>query len=348
MAMRELLRKLENGEHLGKTDVREAVEQLLSDTVPAGDKEEFLSKLHRRGETPAEIAAFVDALLVHAVVPVLGPRSADAPPLLDVCGTGGDKAGLFNVSTAVMFVVAACGVHLVKHGNRGLTSKCGGADVLQALGVPVDIPASLAGEFLNEHGFVFLFAPQYHPAFKAIVPIRQALAARGETTIFNILGPLLNPARPDFQLSGVFNPSLLETYAEVFRLLGRRRAWAVHGTLASGGGLDEISPNGTTTVCALDGDAINHWQISASDFVSCTADSAQLAGGGPEENARILKEILSGQDHTLRREIVLINAGAAMTVCGRAAGLHEGIALAKEAVDSGIALEVLRHSVKTF
>lgn len=342
--MKDLLRKLDEGEFLEKGDIQNAVDELLSEVVPADKKAEFLSRLHKRGETPAEIAAFVDALLIYAVQPEFGSRAPDAPPLLDVCGTGGDKAGLFNVSTAVMFVAAACGAHVVKHGNRGLTSKCGGADVLQALGVPVDVAPSQAGEFLDKHGFVFFFAPYYHPAFKAIVPVRQALAARGQTTVFNILGPLLNPARPDFQLSGVFNPNLLETYAEVFRLLGRRRAWAVHGTLANGGGLDEISPNGATKVCTLEGSAITQWQINAAEYLQNSADSSELAGGGAEDNATILKEILSGKDHSLRRDIVLINSAAALVVCGRAKELPEGIAQAAAVLDSGAAYEVLQHA----
>jgi anthranilate phosphoribosyltransferase len=342
--MEKLLRKLKGEEPFDASEIREAVEQLLSEGVSSEDKEDFLAGLHRRGETPSEIAAFVDALLVHAVQPQLGVRSGDAPPLLDVCGTGGDKAGLFNVSTAVLFVVAACGVHVVKHGNRGLTSKCGGADVLQALGVPVDVPAQQAGEFLEKHGFVFFFAPQYHPAFKAIVPIRQALAARGQTTVFNILGPLLNPARPDYQLSGVFNPTLLDTYVEVFRLLGRKRAWAVHGTLAEGGRLDEISPNGPTSVCSVDGGTVTRWEIDPAQFLDEAGDSSMLAGGGPEENARILTGILSGEDRSIRRTIVVLNAAAALSVCGRSSTMDEGITLANEALASGEALRVLERS----
>jgi anthranilate phosphoribosyltransferase len=339
-----LLCKLEEGGFLADAEVREAVELLLREDVPAAQKEKFLSLLHRRGETPAEIASFVEALLGHAVRPDPGVRGADSPPLLDVCGTGGDKAGLFNVSTAVMFVVAACGVHVVKHGNRGLTSKCGGADVLQALGLPVDVPASEAGSFLQRHGFVFFFAPQYHPAFKVIVPVRQALAARGETTVFNILGPLLNPARPDYQLAGVFQENLLATYAEVFRLLGRKRAWAVHGKLAEGGGLDEISPTGPTTVWQCEEAGVRRVELQPEKFGLAVGSSEELRGGGPEENAVILRQIIEGQDRGVRRSIVLLNAGAALEVCGRATTMEDGIRQAAEAVDSGAALEILRHA----
>lgn len=342
--MKKLLQKLESSGELDRVEIGEAVGALLSDAVATAEKEEFLSRLHKRGETPGEIACFVEALLAHAVQPDLGARGHASPPLLDVCGTGGDRAGLFNVSTAVIFVAAACGVHVVKHGNRGLTSKCGGADVLQELGVPIDIPASEAGEFLHTHGFVFFFAPQYHPAFKAIAPVRQALAARGQTTVFNILGPLLNPARPDYQLSGVFNPALLETYAEVFRLLGRKRAWAVHGELAGGGGLDEISPNGISVVYAVEDGCTSHSEIRAQDFIQTRGDSAGLIGGGPVENAAILRGILSGRDHSLRRSIVEINAAAALTVSGCTNSLGQGLEAARAALDSGAAWDVLQKS----
>ncbi len=170
----------------------------------------------------------------------------DARPLMDVCGTGGDKHGLFNISTAAMFVVAACGVRVVKHGNRGgVTSKCGGADVLEALDVRIELEPAQASAVLDDIGCVFLFAPIYHPAFKAVGPVRKALAAQGVATIFNKLGPLLNPVNPPFQLAGVFDPAMVATYGDVFAELGRTRAWAVHGRTPEGG-LDEMSTLGET------------------------------------------------------------------------------------------------------
>jgi anthranilate phosphoribosyltransferase len=325
---------------LTREEIHSAVEALLDPLGDPAPKGEFLLALRARGETPEEIACFAEALLGHAVDPGLPPEGSDRPRL-DVCGTGGDKAGLFNVSTGAMFVLAACGVEVVKHGNRGLTSKSGGADVLEAMGVNVLAEPSEAGAHLEKMGWVFLFAPKYHPAFKAIAPVRQELAKAGHSTIFNILGPLLNPARPSRQLAGVFAPRLLAVYSTVFQLLGRTATWTVHGTLPGReSGLDEVSPFGPTLVSAWRGGKISEFSLDPTALAGEPGTLEQLQGGSPEENARTLLSLFRREETGPRRTILLLNASAALNVAGRASTLEEGVALAAEAIDSG---RILRH-----
>ena len=340
--MKELIDFLARGGDLDTDAVRRAADQLLDPEISTELKGAFLTALHSKGETPAEIAGFVNAFLDHAVRPVIHNRQAGGP-LLDVCGTGGDKAGFFNVSTAVMFVCAAAGARVVKHGNRGISSKSGGADVLDALGVPVELDRESAGDFLERCGFVFLFAPKYHPAFAAVAPVRKELAARGRLTVFNILGPLLNPALPDYQLAGVFQPHLPAVYAEVFRLLGRKAAWAVHGHLPDKGALDEISTLGSTDVCSLDATGIQHFEIHPEQLDIRTASADDLLGGTPSDNARILLDLLEGRDRGPRKDLVAVNASAALCVCGMAADLPDGLRIASRILESGAAREVLRR-----
>ena len=323
-----LTSRASEGGELTRDQIAEACTVLLDGAVPVEQRADFLRALHRKGETPAEIAAFVNVLLDRAVRP-----SVSGEGLLDVCGTGGDKAGLFNISTAVMFVVAACGVPVVKHGNRGITSRSGGADVLEALGVRIDLPPGRAGEALGAAGCCFLFAPHYHPTFAGIVPVRKALAAEGTPTVFNLLGPLLNPARPAYQLTGVFNPNHLRTYAEVFRLLGRKRAWAVHGA----GGLDEVSTLGPSLVQALEDGEIRQFQVESTGVGSLE----MLKGGSAEENALMIVDLLRGALSGPKRDIVALNAACALVVAGRSSTLEEALAVADTALAEGAAFPVL-------
>lgn len=325
----DLTEKLRASSDLDAADIAPACEALLDESLPLPLRADFLRALHQKGETPAEIAGFVHALLERAVAPRLGSG------VLDVCGTGGDRAGLFNVSTAVMFVAAACGARVVKHGNRGITSKCGGADVLEALGIPLDLPPE---ESLAAAGCCFLFAPHYHPAFKAIAPVRKALATDGHSSIFNMLGPLLNPARPDYQLAGVFNTALLPAYAEVFALLGRRRAWAVHGA----GGLDEVSTLGPSCVHAVEEGTLTAFVLDPARFGIAPADPAALRGGEAPENAAVVETLLAGHANGPKRDIVALNAACALVVTGIAPSPEEGFQLASDALTSGRALEPLR------
>ena len=319
---------------LAAEEIRQACEVLLDEKVPVESRAEFLRRLHKRGETAEEVAGFVGALLERAM-PV--PFSGEG--CLDVCGTGGDRAGLFNVSTAVMLVAAACGVRVVKHGNRGITSKSGGADVLEALGVRIDLPPKSAAAALDSAGCCFLFAPHYHPAFQAAAPVRRFLAENGETSIFNMLGPLLNPARPSFQLAGVFDERLLGVYSRVFALLGRQRAWAVHGTGPVS--LDEVSPLDVTKVSAWEGGSAREFLVHPHELGIGHIRVEDLAGGNAAFNAAIISDVLAGNLRNGARTIVRLNAGAALVVSGVAPDLVAGMNLAGDAIDNGAARDVL-------
>jgi len=336
MNLEDLQKRVEEPGELGKGEAHAACEALLDESASVSDRAGFLRALHRRGETPAEIAAFVEVLLERAT-----PVAFSGEGCIDVCGTGGDRSGLFNVSTAVMFVAAACGARVVKHGNRGITSKSGGADVLQALGVSIDLPPEGAARALDSAGCCFLFAPVYHPAFKAVAPVRKLLADEGSTSIFNMLGPLLNPARPSYQLAGVFDLSLLGSYAGVFRLLGRSRAWAVHGLGPDGMCLDEVSPFGETRVVSHDHGEQSEFSIHAAELGIPLPSPGELRGGAAECNAGILSDILAGNLRGGARAIVQINAAAALVVAGICESLPAAWARAGEAIDDGSARDVL-------
>lgn len=327
--METLTTVLESGANLLPKQIHSAVENLISTEVSDGEKMQFLKALRSKGETAEEVAAFAKAMLAHAIAPELG---ALAGPTIDVCGTGGDRRGYFNVSTAVMFVAAACGACVMKHGNRSVTSKSGAADVLEELGVKIQLTPEELRERLERHGVSFIFAPAFHPAFKAIMPVRKALAAQGIPTIFNILGPLLNPLKPDFQLVGVFNSELLPKYASALKALGRKRAWAVHGD-----GTDEVALTGETQVHAVDNGTISQRSLSPEEcgLTRCASDA--LVGGDRVANARILLAILDCTDKGPKRDMVLINTAAALVVCGLAENLEAGVQRAAEAIDSGAA-----------
>jgi anthranilate phosphoribosyltransferase len=325
-----LTEKLRLGHELTSGDVVTACDSLFDESVELSARADFLRALHAKGETASEVAGFVDVLLNRSRRTLLGPG------LLDVCGTGGDRAGVFNVSTAVMFVATACGARVVKHGNRGITSKCGGADVLEALGVRIDLPPETA---LEAAGCCFLFAPLFHPAFKTVAPVRKVLAEEGSATIFNLLGPLLNPARPEFQLAGVFDGTLLPLYAEAFKLLGRKCGWAVHGS----GGLDEVSTLGPSEIHALEDGAIRHFVIRPEDLDIAPARIEDLRGGEAQENAESLEAILLGKDVGPRRDMVVLNAACALIVSRRAHDLPAAMTTAASALDDGSAHDVLQR-----
>ena len=316
---------------------------LLDPSADVAIKANLLRALSAKGETALEIAAFVRAFLVPAVRPPLDLAALDRPAI-DICGTGGDQLNLFNVSTTAMFVVAACGVAVVKHGNRGITSKSGGADVLEALGIRIDLPPPQFAECVQRHGAAFMLAPQYHPAFAAVAPVRKLLAMEGTRTIFNIIGPLLNPLQPLYQLAGVFDPALPLTYAGIFQSLGRTRAWAVHGTTADGRGMDEVSTLGPTRIVIAEPSGLREETVTVA---APPASLADLQGGGAGQNAALLTAILDGSDRGPKRDLVLANAAAALQVTGTATSWEEGQAKAAEAVDSGKALAVL-HSLQGF
>ena len=323
---------------LAADEIRSVTRWLLDESVVAEDKASFLGALHRRGETPSEVVALADTILEHAV-PFEVP--SDLRPVIDVCGTGGDKLGLFNISTAVMFVAAGAGARLVKHGNRGITSKSGGADVLEALGVPVDLPVPRLQEMLGEAGAVFLFAPCFHPAFKAVAPARKLLAERGQPSVFNMLGPLLNPSRPEGQLAGVFGEALLPLYANVLPGLGRTKAWVVHGKAGSGV-MDEISTLGPTLISKVSGGQVTTTTVTPTELGVPVASVDDLRGGDAVANARLLTDLLRGELRGAARDIVVVNAAAAIVVAGLTDDWAEARERASASIDSGAAEKVLQ------
>lgn len=340
--MQRLIHYIQSGAELDRDRVYQAAAFLLDEDRPVESKVAILKALHERGETAAEIALFVDAFLDHAVIPPL--TAADvAGPMIDVCGTGGDKLDLFNISTTSMFVLAAGGLAVVKHGNRGITSKSGGADVLEALGIPIDIGATAFTELIKTHGVGFLFAPHYHPAFKAVAPARKILAEHGQKTIFNLLGPLLNPVSPPYQMIGVFDETLPPIYAEILKQLGRQEAWAVHGKASDGRGMDEFSIMGSTVIhrCRQD-QANDSWTVTPEDLGLTPASVEDLQGGDASANAAILEGVLSGEIQGPKRDITLVNAAAGFVITGTTPDLPSGMALGGELIDCGAALEKLR------
>jgi anthranilate phosphoribosyltransferase len=337
-AVENLTRSVAETAPLTREQIEAACAQLLDETIPIEDRAAFLDALHTRGETPEEIAAFVEILLSRANVPPVPGEGC-----IDVCGTGGDHAGFFNISTTAMFIAAGAGARVLKHGNRGITSKSGGADVLEALGIRIDTPFEKIPAALEAAGCCFLFAPACHPAFKAVVPVRKLLASRGRSSIFNILGPLLNPCRPSFQLAGVFDPRFAPAYAAAFEKLGRRRAWAVHGTGPGGMRLDEVSPLGKTLVEAVENGARSSFEIHPAEFGIGPIEPAELLGGDASENAAILRGILDGTDRGPGRPTAQLNAAAALAAAGTAPTLEAAWKLAGESIDSGRAALALAH-----
>jgi len=341
-----MIHHLEEGRELSPREVVVAAELLLNPDVEDAKKAHLLEALANKGETPAEIAGFVEVFLEHALDPGVDAMDLDGPTV-DVCGTGGDQLDLFNVSTTAMFIVAAAGATVVKHGNRGITSKSGGADVLEALGVRIDLPPDGFRKCLTEAGVGFLFAPMYHPAFKAVVGVRKTLAAKGVKTIFNLIGPLLNPARPQCQLVGVFSRELCPAFAEILQRLGRDSAWVVHGTTGDGRSVDEVSLMGSTRICKAGAyQDLADEEVRPRDFGLKHAEVADLHGGDAKTNAAILEAILSGSETGPKRDMVLMNAGAAIACAGLADDMGQAIDLGRELIENGSALDRLRRLQK--
>jgi anthranilate phosphoribosyltransferase len=340
--MDSLIDHLNEGEELTPRQIAAAADFLLDESGDVAKKAYFLKAMAEKGESAAEIAGFVSVFLEKAERPSFYDHSFNGPTI-DVCGTGGDKLDLFNVSTTSMFLVAAAGGVVVKHGNRGITSKSGGADVLEALGVSIDLPSEKVGTCLEKSGVGFLFAPKYHPAFKAVVPVRQMLAKEGCKTIFNLIGPLLNPANPECQLVGVFDHDLCPVFAEILQRLGRDSAWVVNGATMDGRSVDEMSLMGPTRICrsGRNQEQVDE-EVKPSDFGLDIAEVKDLQGGDAVANAKILEDILAGREKGVKCDMVLLNAAAAMACAGLANNLEDGLVKGREVIADGSALERLR------
>jgi anthranilate phosphoribosyltransferase len=327
----ELIRKAADGVDLNGDEAHAAMSEIMAGEASPVQIAAFLVAMRMKGETVEEITEFARVMREHVRSVKTSRR-----PLVDTCGTGGDAIKTFNVSTAAAFVAAGAGVAVAKHGNRSVTSKCGSADVLEALGIRFDLTPEECARCIDEIGLGFMFAPSYHPAMKHAGPVRRELGVR---TVFNMLGPLTNPAGAEAQVLGVYSPTLTEVHAGVLRNLGSRRAFVVHGA----GGLDEISSFGDTRVTELQDGKLRTYDFSPEDAgISRAAGPDAVRAGSPEENAHTLVSILEGEEGPAR-DIVVLNAAAAIAAGGLAATLAEAISIAAEAIDSGKAIGKLRQ-----
>lgn len=323
---------LSQGTDLTADDVAAAADALAGATEADATKAEFLTALARKGETAEELAAFARAFRERAVNPGV---EAWAPQAIDIVGTGGDHAGGFNISSLVVLVLASAGVTVMKHGNRGITSKCGSADLLAGLGVKLDATPEQVRRALDQLGYVFFFAPAYHPAFRNIVPVRKALAAKGQRTVFNILGPLINPGRPAHVLLGTFSAASVPTLAGALAALGAKSGLAAHGVIGAGRGIDELT---TATVNRVRGfgalaDVDGEWR--AGDFGLEPADFADLAGGDLATNLAIVEAVLDGRGPRGLTDTIALNAAVALWIVGRSPSVRDGMPVARELLMGG-------------
>jgi len=328
----ELIDKLTRHEDLTADEASAAMVEIMAGRAPASHIAAFLVGLAMKGERPVEIVGLARAMRVNAV-----PLSASYDDLLDTCGTGGDRSGTFNISSCAALVVAACGVRVAKHGNRSASSKAGGADVYEALGVRVTASPATVERSLTEAGIGFFFAPTFHPSMRHAGPVRRELGIR---TAFNLLGPLTNPAGATRQIVGVSRPEFTELLARALMLLGTTRAWVVHGA----DGIDELTTTGYTKISECRDGAVNTFYLHPADVGLPKAPPGALQGGDAQENARIIERVLSGAPGPAR-EVVLLNAGAALFVAGACASVREGIARASAAIDQGDAKRTLECMV---
>ena len=338
-----LTQQLAAAKNLSAEQIQSAIVQLTDEIFPAQTKADFLIALATKGETPEEIAAFASALREKSVQPEIEKNWRESREILDIVGTGGDRLGTFNISTTSAILCAAAGVAVAKHGNRAVTSQSGSADVLEALGIRIDFSPDEAVRSLREKNFAFFFAPNFHPAFKNISAARKICAARGQRTIFNFLGPLLNPARPSAMLVGVPRAELCEPLAKVLQTLGVRRGMVVTGKIGNrkpetGNSLDELSTLGENFVAEFyHARGFTASTLALEHFPLQPATLDDLLGGDKFQNAEITRKILRGADRGPKRDAVLLNAGAALFVAGKTKSLAEGWELAGETIDSGAA-----------
>jgi anthranilate phosphoribosyltransferase len=324
---------------LSREEARIVMSEVLSGECTDSQIAAFLVALHMKGETVEEIVGFAEAIR-HAATPLhihqnstVDVSGTERDALVDTCGTGGDTSGTFNISTATALVVAGAGVRVAKHGNRSVTSKCGSADVMEALGVNINLSPARLTACLEEVGIAFLFAPAMHSAMKFVQPARRELRLR---TVFNLLGPLTNPAQASAQVVGVYSAELVEKLAEALSMLGLRRAMVVHGS----DGLDEITITGPTRIAEVRDGSVRSYEVTPEEFGMSRSSLDDIAGGDAAENAGIIRDILGGKKSP-RRDVVLLNAAAALVVAGRADHLAGAVPFAAKAIDSGAAAKKL-------
>jgi anthranilate phosphoribosyltransferase len=328
MTVQQALARLLDGHDLSRDEAREVMNEIMVGEATPAQIGGFLVALRLKGETANEIAGCAEAMRSHVLS--VRPKRDD---LVDTAGTGGDASRTINISTAAALVAAAAGAGVAKHGNRAVSSASGSADVLEALGFQLELSPEQIERSIDELGFGFLFAPTHHPAMRHAAPVRQELAAR---TVFNVLGPLTNPAGARAQVVGVYAPALVRTIAEVLAQLGARRAFVVHGAA----GIDELSPAGPNLVCEVADGGVREREIDPLELGVERCAPAELRGGSPRDNAEAIRGVFRGENGG-KRSAILLNAAGAIAAAGHAADLREGLELAREAVDSGAALERL-------
>jgi anthranilate phosphoribosyltransferase len=332
-----LLAKVSHAENLTRIEAEILMNELLAGKASDDQIVAFLTGLRDKGETVDELVGFAKSMRRHAE-PVFDAEWPADEMLVDTCGTGGDARGTFNISTATAFVVAGAGVKVAKHGNRAFSSRCGSADVLEAFGIPMDLPPKIMGQAVRRIGVGFFFAPTVHSAMRHVAAARKQIKSR---TVFNLLGPLTNPAGAGAQVIGVFDAAYVEPVARALGELGARRAFVVHGA----DGLDEISISGETAVAELRDGQVYTYTISPEDFGLRRAPIEALAGGDPSDNTKIIHKLfgrsLLFREHGPRRDILVANASAALVAAGRAKNFTEGVALAAQSLDTGAAREKL-------
>ena len=326
------IRRALEGQHLEREEMHDLFGQMMDGSASDVSKTALLVALRMKGETADEIAGAALAMRERVT-----PLDVDRDDLVDTCGTGGDGSGTFNISTVAALVAAGAGANVAKHGNRAVSSSCGSADVLSALGVHIDLDAAQMSEVLRRAGIAFLFAPKLHPAMAAVSAVRRELGVR---TIFNVLGPLTNPAFARRQILGVYSERLVEIVAHVLAALGARHALVVH----SRDGLDEISVSAATRVCEVRDGEVRSYEVTPEELGVRRHAVESLAGGDARTNATIAREILSGGNGA-RHDVVAVNAGAALYVSGAAPSIRDGVALAKESIASGRAYAKLQQLV---
>jgi anthranilate phosphoribosyltransferase len=329
---------------LAREEARSVMSEVLGGRYSDAQIAALLVALSMKGETVEEIVGFAEAIRASATPfaphldSVLDASGTGRDALVDTCGTGGDTSGTFNISTATAFVVAGAGVRVAKHGNRSVTSKCGSADVMEALGVKIDLSPAQIATCLDTVGIAFLFAPMMHSAMKHVRAARRDLRLR---TVFNLLGPLTNPARATCQVVGVYSADLVEKLADALSMLGLRRALVVHGS----DGLDEITISGPTRIAEVRDGIVHTYEVTPEEFGLPRASLAEISGGDAVCNAQLISDVLAGKK-SARRDVVLLNAAAALVAAGRAERLGDAIPMAKQAIDSGAATQKLDRLVQ--
>jgi anthranilate phosphoribosyltransferase len=337
MRQQEILQKLLEGNDLSRQEMETCMNAIMENRFTDAGTGAILALLQKKGVTPDEAIGACESIVSMATPVRLDPQA------VDTCGTGGDHTGTFNISTAAAFIASGAGVPIAKHGNRSITSKCGSADVLEALGYRVDLPPAATEKLFRETGFAFLFAPLYHPSMKAVAAVRKELGIR---TIFNMLGPVINPARVRRQLIGVFDPTVMDIYAEVLTLSGCDHVMLVHGSTGNGGGFDEPSVCGSTSMIELhEGQIIRH-TVEPEEFGLGRWEIGDLAGGDSRANAQIIREVLDGSASQAKIDAALFASAITCYVSGMASCIDEGMSMSKESLETCEALDKMNRIIE--